>query len=186
VAVLSPGERWRSVTSSSSSHSGVPWAPGLPSRNRDETEAQRPSAAARRVRHGRRVRFDEELPVRYRDLDTLGNVDDAVYATYLEQARIRYVDHLLGPVVTDDGIMLANLEIDFQRPVPLDAGSVRVECGVLEVGESSFRMGYRVYGDGDSPAATGESVQVAWDGDSSRPLPAEWREAVRAFEPGIE
>ena len=108
------------------------------------------------------------MPVRYRDLDTLGNVDDAVYATYLEQARIRYVDHLLGPVVTDDGIMLANLEIDFQRPVPLDAGSVRVECGVLEVGESSFRMGYRVYG------------------DSSRPLPAEWREAVRAFDPGLD
>ena len=50
------------------------------------------------------------------------------------------------------------------------------------MGESSFRMGYRVYGDGDGPAATAESVQVAWDGESSRPLPAAWREAVRALQ----
>jgi acyl-CoA thioester hydrolase len=109
-----------------------------------------------------------------------------VYATYLEQARTRYVDRLLGSVVTDGGMVLANLEINFRRPITPEAGSVRVECGVLETGESSFRMGYRVYGDDDSPAATGESVQVAWDGESSRPLPAEWREAVRAFEPGLD
>ena len=131
-------------------------------------------------------RFDVELPVRYRDLDTLGHVNNAVYATYLEQARTRYVDHLLGSVVTDGGMVLANLEINFRRPITLKAGSVRVECGTLETGESSFRMGYRVCGDDDSPAATGESVQVAWDGGSFRPLPAEWREAVRAFEPGLD
>ena len=131
-------------------------------------------------------RFDVKLAVRYRDLDTLGHVNNAVYATYLEQARTRYVDRLLGSVVTDGGMVLASLEVDFRRPVTLDAGAVRVECGVLDVGESSFRMGYRVYGDGDAPAATAESVQVAWDGESSRPLPAEWREAFRAFEPGLE
>ena len=83
-------------------------------------------------------------------------------------------------------MVLASLEVDFRRPVTLDAGSVRVECGVLDVGKSSFGMGYRVYGDDDGPAATAESVQVAWDGESSRPLPAEWREAFRAFEPELE
>ena len=133
-----------------------------------------------------KFRFDVELPVRYRDLDTLGHINNAVYATYLEGARTRYVDHLLGSVVTDGGMVLANLEIHFRRPVTLEAGSVRVECGVLEMGESSFRMGYRVYGDDDSPAATGESVQVARDGESSRPLPAEWREAFQGFEPGLD
>jgi len=48
-------------------------------------------------------------------------------------------------------------------------------------------MGYRVFGAGEeTPAATAESVQVAWDGDSASPLPAEWREAFRAFEPSLE
>ena len=131
-------------------------------------------------------RFDVEIPVRYRDLDTLGHVNNAVYATYLEQARAAYVDRVLGADLEDGGMVLASLEIDFRRPVDAAVGSIRVECGAVSVGDSSFRMGYRVHGDGgDEPAATAESVQVAWDGASSRPLPAAWRESLRAFEPGL-
>jgi acyl-CoA thioester hydrolase len=132
-------------------------------------------------------RFDLELPVRYRDVDTLAHVNNAVYATYLEQARVRYVDHVLGSGFQDGGMVLADVEIDFRRPVTFEAGSVRVECGVVDVGESSFRMGYRVHAGGEAPpAATAESVQVAWDGDSARPVPEPWRAAFRAFEPALE
>ncbi|PSQ33935.1 acyl-CoA thioesterase [Halobacteriales archaeon QS_9_70_65] len=131
-------------------------------------------------------RFDVEIPVRYRDLDTLGHVNNAVYATYLEQARAAYVDRVLGMDLEDDGMVLASLKIDFRRPVDAAVGSIRVECGAVSVGDSSFRMGYRVHDDGDDePAATAESVQVAWDGASSRSLPAAWRESLRAFEPGL-
>ena len=135
-------------------------------------------------------RFDVEIPVRYRDLDTLGHVNNAVYATYLEQARAAYVDRVLRMDLEDGGMVLASLEIDFRRPVDAAVGSIRVECGAVSVGDSSFRMGYRVHdddggGDRDKPAATAESVQVAWDGASSRSLPAAWRESLRAFEPGL-
>ena len=134
-------------------------------------------------------RFDVEVPARYRDLDTLGHVNNAVYATYLEQARAAYVDRVLGADLTDGEMVLASLEIDFRRPVDAVVGSIRVECGAVSVGDSSFRMGYRVHddddGDGDEPAATAESVQVAWDGASSRPLPVAWLESLRAFEPGL-
>ena len=134
-------------------------------------------------------RFDVEIPVRYRDLDTLGHVNNAVYATYLEQARAAYVDRVLGMDLEDGGMVLASLEIDFRRPIDAAVGSIRVECGAVSVGDSSFRMCYRVRGDGggdgDEPAATAESVQVAWDGASSRPLPAAWRESLRAFEPEL-
>jgi acyl-CoA thioester hydrolase len=82
-------------------------------------------------------------------------------------------------------MVLADVEIDFRRPVTFEAGSVRVECGVVDIGESSFRMGYRMFGAGDV-AATAESVQVAWDGDSALPVPEPWRAAFRAFEPALE
>ncbi len=130
-------------------------------------------------------RFDVDLPVRYRDLDTLSHVNNAVYATYLEYARIAYVEHVLDQDVDGGGMVLANVEIDFRRPVTFEDGSVRVECGVLEVGESSFRMGYRVFGDASAPAATAESVQVAWDGEASRPVPEAWRDAFRSYEPSL-
>ena len=129
-------------------------------------------------------RFDVDVPVRYRDLDTLGHVNNAVYATYLEQARAAYIDRVVGADLEDGGMVLVNFEIDFRRPVDAAVGSVRVECGAVSVGDSSFRMAYRVHGD-DEPAATAESVQVAWDGGSSRPLPAPWRESLRAFEPEL-
>ena len=40
--------------------------------------------------------FETTIGVRYRDIDAMGHVNNAVYATYLEQARVRYVDHVLG------------------------------------------------------------------------------------------
>lgn len=130
-------------------------------------------------------RFDVEFPVRYRDLDTLAHVNNAVYATYLEQARVEYVDRVLDSGFRSGGMVLANLDIDFRRPITMDAGSVRVECGVVEVGESSFRMGYRVYGEDAAPAATGESVQVAVDDGTPRPVPEAWRASFRSYEPDL-
>lgn len=131
-------------------------------------------------------RFDVELPVRYRDLDTLGHVNNAVYGTYLEQARVRYFDHVLEVPFEGREMVLAHLDVDFRRPVTMDDGPVRVACGVTYLGESSIHMAYRVdAGDEGAPAATAESVQVAWDGDASRPVPASWRERLREFEPGL-
>lgn len=131
-------------------------------------------------------RFDVELPVRYRDLDSLGHVNNAVYATYLEQARIRYFDHVLEVPFEAREMVLAHLDVDFSQPVTLEEGSVRVECGVTDLGESSIHMAYQVdAGEASSPAATAESVQVAWDGAGSRPVPGAWRERFREFEPSL-
>lgn len=130
-------------------------------------------------------RFDIAFPVRYRDLDTLAHVNNAVYATYIEQARIEYVDRVLDEGFESGGMVVANIEIDFRRQLTMDADAVRVECGVVDVGESSFRMGYRVYGD-DRVAATASSVQVTLDEAGTRPVPDAWREAFRAFEPVLE
>lgn len=134
-------------------------------------------------------RFDVELTVRYRDLDTLGHVNNAVYGTYLEQARVRYFDRVLAEPFEEREMVLAHLDVDFRRPVELDDGSVRVACGVTDLGESSIRMAYEVYASGTDeapePAATAESVQVAWDGEGSRPVPDDWRERIRGFEPAL-
>lgn len=131
-------------------------------------------------------RFDVELPVRYRDLDTLGHVNNAVYGTYLEQARVRYFDRVLDVPFEGREMVLAHLDVDFRRPVRMDDGPVRVACGVTELGETSIKMAYRVdAGEAAAPAATAESVQVAWDGESSRSVPASWRERFREFEPSL-
>ncbi|UPV74720.1 acyl-CoA thioesterase [Halorussus limi] len=126
--------------------------------------------------------FTHDVEVRYHDLDPMGHVNNAVYASYFEQARIAYFEEVLDVPVDEIESVLANLEIDFRRPVEMDH-DVTVALRVPELGETSIPMEYEVRADG-AVAATGETVQVAVDGEtkSSRPIPDSWREQIRTFE----
>ena len=41
-------------------------------------------------------KFSTQIEVRFRDLDALGHVNNAVYLTYFEIARLHYCKHLFG------------------------------------------------------------------------------------------
>jgi len=126
-------------------------------------------------------RFQTEMKVRFRDLDALGHVNNAVYATYLEQARVEYYDEVLGLGLDEIDTVIAHQEIDYERPIELGE-SVEVRVGVPELGSSSFPMAYEVVADGEV-AARGETVQVIWDPDSGRPrpMPEAWRDRIVAY-----
>ncbi|WP_137285154.1 acyl-CoA thioesterase [Halorussus salinisoli] len=126
--------------------------------------------------------FTVDVDVRYRDLDTMGHVNNAVYASYFEQARVAYFEEVLDVPLHEIESVLASLEIDFRRPVEID-DEVTVALRVPELGTSSIPMEYEVRADG-TVAATGETVQVAVDEEtkSSRPIPDAWREQIRQFE----
>lgn len=131
-------------------------------------------------------RFDIELPVRYRDMDSLGHVNNAVYATYIEQARIEYVDRVVEVRAEDLQMAMVHVDLDFNQQVTMDDDYVTVGCRVDDLGESSIHMAYQVdAGDEAKTAVTGESVQVVFDGESASPVPDAWREDIEAFEPSI-
>lgn len=125
--------------------------------------------------------FETEIQVRFRDLDPMGHVNNAVYATYLEQARVRYYADVLGADLEDVDTVIAHLEVDFERPIELEE-SVEVRVDVPEIGRSSLPMTYVVEADGEV-AATGETVQVTWDREtgSAEPIPEPWRERIADF-----
>ena len=59
--------------------------------------------------------------VRFRDLDAMGHINNAVFATYIEQARVEYLASLSvldGPVYDQgaESMILARIEIDFRAP----------------------------------------------------------------------
>lgn len=123
--------------------------------------------------------FETDVQVRYADRDTLGHVNNAVFATFLEEARIAYYREVLGLSLTDHSLVVANLTIDFERPV--EADEVTVGTGVEAVGGTSFTMGYEVAAEGET-AATGETVMVTLDRATGQPqpVPDRWREAFEA------
>ncbi|ERH09709.1 MAG: putative thioesterase [halophilic archaeon J07HX64] len=122
-----------------------------------------------------------ELPVRYRDIDTLGHVNNAVYVTYLEQARVEYIREVLGTTPDDPGFVVAHISVDYERAIGLGE-TVVVALGVTGIGQSSVTMEYEIRTDG-ALAATAETTIVALGetGDPT-PIPEGWRERITAHE----
>lgn len=123
-----------------------------------------------------------EVDVRYRDLDTLSHVNNAVYGTYVEEGRTAYVDEVFETTLADFGFVIAHLEIDFERRVTL-GDTVTVTTEVPRLGESSVPMTYELAVDGER-VATAETTLVFLDADSGepRPIPDRVRERIGEHE----
>jgi acyl-CoA thioester hydrolase len=104
--------------------------------------------------------------VRFRDCDAMGHVNNAVFSTYLEEARIGVLGGL-APFI------LARVEIDFRSQ--LRAGEeIEVATRCSRIGTKSFDLEHQIRADGRVVAAA-KSVLVAYDyrREESVPLPDE-------------
>lgn len=128
-----------------------------------------------------------EIPVAWAEMDYFRHVNHAVFFTYFEGARIRYLERIgfraleAGQPV---GPILASTEARYRRPVEYpDTVVVGARC--TEAGEDRFRQEYRLVSRrlGDV-AAEGAGVLVSYDYDAARkvPLPDAVRGAIRALE----
>jgi acyl-CoA thioester hydrolase len=124
------------------------------------------------------------VEVRFRDLDALGHVNNAVFLTYLESARIGYWLELTGRSgLLDIDMILARVEIDYRAQASyrerLDVG-VRVAA----VGRSSVTMELKVVArEPQRLIAESRNVMVYFDyaANRSRPLPDELRGRLAAL-----
>lgn len=134
-----------------------------------------------------RFRFSTRMEVRWRDVDALGHVNNAVYLTYLEQARVRYFEEIGLGFDTDAGMILAEITCTYRSPLSLSE-QLTVWMRVSEFRNSSFIVLYRIEGEDGRLAATARSVQVCYDYEANHavPIPDEWRAAIAGYEPGLE
>ncbi len=119
------------------------------------------------------------LNVRFRDCDPLGHVNNAVYLTYLEQARFTLWRAQMGFVARPaaeggrrgEGMILARAEIDFRAQARY-GDELEVQVSLASFGRSSFAYEYQVV---RLPAgdvmATARTVQVWFDYDRERAVP---------------
>jgi acyl-CoA thioester hydrolase len=127
------------------------------------------------------------LQVRFRDTDAFGHVNNAVFATYAELARVRYLVDVLRPDRPFERmpLILARLAIDFRSPI-LFGQEVVVETRVDRIGRSSLAMTHRMTATPDDRVvADVDSVLVAYDyaAGQSMPVPDEWRGRIGDHEP---
>lgn len=124
------------------------------------------------------VSYTTDLEVRFRDLDPMQHVNNAIYATYLEQARARFSEDVLDTPLADLDTVLAQVEISFERPIE-GVGTVTVELEVGDVGRSSIPMEYELFSEGER-VATASTVLVYFDRETgeSKPIPPDIRERL--------
>jgi acyl-CoA thioester hydrolase len=123
------------------------------------------------------VSFVHRETVRFRDLDSLAHMNNAVYATFLEQARIAFLSQHDAHV---ENMILARLEIDFRSPAELGE-TIEIEVNPTRIGTKSFDLEY-VMRAGERVVAEAKTVLVAYDYDraESVEIPEAWKERLAA------
>jgi acyl-CoA thioester hydrolase len=126
-----------------------------------------------------------ELPLRHRDMDALGHVNQAVYHELLEEVRAAFFDATL-PDLPFTGYVLARSELDYRNEVRIEHRVLTGEIHVARLGRSSIELDNRLLLPDGSVAAEGRAILVAWDEDSrrARPLTDDERAALERADGG--
>jgi acyl-CoA thioester hydrolase len=120
-----------------------------------------------------------EIRIRWRDVDNYGHVNNAVYLTYLEECRDRWVREAVGGKVN---FVIVRIAIDFRRELSLADEEVVVTCRGTGYGASSIRTAEQIHAKAGWLAAESESVIVAHDPHArkARPLTDQQRALLDA------
>ena len=133
-----------------------------------------------------------EIVVRFADTDAMGHVNNAVYLTYCEMARIRYWTDLTGEPIAlgtagAESLILAEARIAYRAPA-FHGETVTVETRATRIGRSSFTLEHRLLAavPGAQPrlVAVSESILVRYDYASAEPvaLSEAYSAAIEGFE----
>ena len=129
------------------------------------------------------------MEVRLRDLDGLGHVNNVVYLTYMECARLAWWAHVTGRGDLEGlDMILARSEVDYRAPATYgDRLVVGVRCA--SVGRTSFVLEFAIEDARDGRRyAEARKVLVRYDYAAARPKPidAALRERILEQDPDAE
>jgi acyl-CoA thioester hydrolase len=129
-------------------------------------------------------RYVHAQEVAFRDLDVFGHVNNGVYLTYIENARIGYARDVLG-IESLDGLLMivASVKIDFRSRATLGE-TLEIGARTTRIGTKSFDLDHEIRSQDGRLVAEAQSTLVAFDYDSDQtmPIPPEWRERIENYE----
>jgi len=139
------------------------------------------SAAGAESRYALSLRVD----VRFRDMDSMGHVNNAVFFTYFENARIAYW-RAVPAIRTRRALdyILARAECDFRSPVTLE-DELTCHIRVGSFGRTSFTFEYLLREERTGRVvAEGRTVQAMYDyaARTTRPIDDGMKTAIQEFE----
>lgn len=123
------------------------------------------------------------ITVRWRDLDAYNHVNNSVFLTYLEEARLVWLAGIDGDWKTETlSPVLAASQVNFRDQIEWP-GELVVEVRCEKLGNSSLTLAHRITSADGSRLYSEASVVMVWiDPRTGRPaaLPAAVRSACQA------
>lgn len=127
------------------------------------------------------ARFTVDIQMRFRDIDGMGHVNNAVYLTYCEYARTHfYLKHNFKRTLHEIDFILARVEIDYMSAAEW-GDQVQVSVWPSKIGTTSFTLSYEITEKSSGRViAKSTSVLVSYDyaKKTSKPIPPEFRHVL--------
>jgi acyl-CoA thioester hydrolase len=134
-----------------------------------------------------RFLFTRRMNVRFSDMDAMAHVNNAVFLTYFEEARMAYWMHVMGRTdLAGMNMILARAEVDFRAPL-VAPQTIEVGVGCTSIGRTSFVLEQDMHEtDTGRLVAEARKVLVHYDYAALRAIPIseEMRRMILAASPG--
>jgi len=125
--------------------------------------------------------FVAPLGVRWRDLDAFNHVNNSNYLTYLEEARLQWLQHVRDWFNAESMPVLAASELNYRQPIEWPA-QLHVQLLCERLGNSSLTLAHRIVDAADASRLYCDGrVVLVWMNPATGkpvPLPPTIREAV--------
>ena len=131
------------------------------------------------------MKYTSKVYVRWADLDAFGHVNNALYLTYAELARVDWGGRQFAPKEGSSVLVemtVAHSEVDYLLPITKFGVDYDVNLWVESIGNTSFTVAYEVVKDGVVYAKM-KTVQVMIDlaKMKSRPIKENEREFLSKY-----
>ena len=122
------------------------------------------------------------MRVRFSDVDVYGHVNNVKYFEYYQEARLAFLTSMGR--AEDEGrfaVVVAQVNVDYKRPILFRTEPYAVESWVNRVGGSSFGLCAEIK-DGDTVLSRADAVLVTFDlkTQAARPLSDAERDRLQA------
>lgn len=126
-------------------------------------------------------RFTVNMPVRWKDIDSFGVVNNAVYFTMLEQTRYHYFDHL--DLLRDGNFpfVVGETSCRYLRPAGLGM-KLEVSACIDRLGDKSFHMQFEIHTDQELLASAESTLVWVDEHMHSATIPEPERLRISEFE----
>jgi acyl-CoA thioester hydrolase len=129
-------------------------------------------------------RYVHRQVVVLRDLDGFGHVNNAVYLTYLENARVAYLKEVVGYETLEEiGNIMASVTLNFREALGFE-DALEIGVRTTRIGSKSFGLAHEIRTADGRLAAEATTVQVTFDvlGRASIPVPDRWRSLLSEYD----